>query len=108
VAAEVNARNGKEPAASKALESALSDCVRDGYKEFEFEARLDLGRLELRFSRASGRQRLEKLEEDAGRKDFRLIARKAREELDRDLRQQHAASESHSTLSLNSSSARAH
>jgi hypothetical protein len=83
-AAEVNARSGKEPAATKALQSVLSESVRDGYKEFEFEARLDLGRLELRSSRASGRQRLEKLEEDASRQDFRLIARKTREELDRD------------------------
>jgi hypothetical protein len=82
-AAEVNARTGKEPAATKALQSDLTESVRDGYKEFEFEARLDLGRLELRSSRASGRQRLEKLKEDASRKDFRLIARKAREELDR-------------------------
>jgi len=82
-AAEVNARTGKEPAATKALQSVLSESVHDGYKEFEFEAGLDLGRLELRSSRASGRQRLEKLEEDASRKDFRLIARKAREELDR-------------------------
>jgi serine/threonine protein kinase/Tfp pilus assembly protein PilF len=79
--AEVNARTGKEPAATKALQSILSECLRDGYKEFEFEARLDLGRLELRSSRASGRQRLEKLKEDASREDFRLIARKAREEL---------------------------
>jgi len=83
-AAEVNARTGKEPAATKALQSVLSESVHDGYKEFEFEAGLDLGRLELRSSRASGRQRLEKLEEDASRQDFRLIARKAREELDRD------------------------
>jgi serine/threonine protein kinase/tetratricopeptide (TPR) repeat protein len=82
-AAEVNARSGKEAAATKALQSVLSESVRDGYKEFEFEARLDLGRLELRSSRASGRQRLEKLREDAGQRDFRLIARKAREELDR-------------------------
>jgi serine/threonine protein kinase/tetratricopeptide (TPR) repeat protein len=82
-AAEVNARTGKEAAAVKALQSALSESLRDGYKEFEFEARLDLGRLELRSSRTSGRQRLEKLKEDAERKDFRLIARKAREERDR-------------------------
>ena len=32
---------------------------------------------------ASGRQRLERLKEDASRKDFFLIARKVREELDR-------------------------
>lgn len=82
-AAEVNARSGKDPAATKALQSVLTESVRDGYKEFEFEARLDLGRLELRSSRASSRQRLEKLREDAGQRDFRLIARKAREELDR-------------------------
>ncbi len=82
-AAEVNARTGKEPEATKALQSVLSESVRDSYKEFEFEARLDLGRLELHSSRASGRQRLEKLEEDANRKDFRLVARKAREELAR-------------------------
>ncbi|MFZ0479700.1 MAG: protein kinase [Terriglobales bacterium] len=82
-AAEMNARTGKDPAATKALQSVLTESVRDGYKEFEFEARLDLGRLELRSSRASGLQRLKKLEEDANRKDFRLIARKAREELNR-------------------------
>ena len=83
-AAEVDARTGKEPAATKALQSVLSDSVRDGYKEFEFEARLDLGTAGASFfDRTSGRQRLEKLKEDADRKDFRLIARKAREELDR-------------------------
>jgi len=82
-AAEVNARTGNEPAAIKALQSVLSESLRDGYKEFEFEARLDLGRLELRSSRALGRQRLEKLRETAGQKDFRLITRKAQEELDR-------------------------
>jgi hypothetical protein len=82
-AAEVYARTGKEPEAIKALQSVLSESLRDGYKEFEFEARLDLGRLELHSSRTSGRQRLEKLEEDANRKDFRLIARKSREELAR-------------------------
>jgi hypothetical protein len=79
--AEVNARNGKQPAATKALQFVLSESLRDGYKEFEFEARLDLGRLDLSFSRASGRQQVEKLEEDAKGKDFRLIARKAREAL---------------------------
>jgi tetratricopeptide (TPR) repeat protein len=81
-AAEVNARTGKEPAAIKALQSVLSESVRDGYTEFEFEAWLDLGRIELHSSRASGRQRLKKLEEDASRMDFRLIARKAREDFD--------------------------
>jgi hypothetical protein len=79
--AEVNARNGKQPAATKALQFVLSESLRDGYKEFEFEARLDLGRLDLSFSRASGRQQVEKLEEDAKGKDFRLIARKSREAL---------------------------
>jgi hypothetical protein len=81
--AEVNAGNGKELAASKALESVLSECVRDGYKQFEFEARLDLGRIEIRSSKAAGRQPLQKLTEDASRKDFRLIARKAQAELNR-------------------------
>jgi tetratricopeptide (TPR) repeat protein/tRNA A-37 threonylcarbamoyl transferase component Bud32 len=81
--AEVNARTGNEPAAIKALQSVLSESLRDGYKEFEFEARLDLGRLELRSSRALGQQRLKKLEEDASRKDFRLMARKAHAEFDR-------------------------
>ena len=82
-AAEVDARTGKEPAAIKALQSVLSESLRDGYEEFEFEARLDLGRLELRSSRALGQQRLKKLEEDASRKDFRLMARKAHAEFDR-------------------------
>jgi eukaryotic-like serine/threonine-protein kinase len=84
VAAEVNARSGKVPAALTALASVLSESVREGYKQFEFEARLDLGRLELRSANASGRLRLEKLTEDASRKDFHLIARKAHKELDRD------------------------
>lgn len=82
-AAEVNAHNGKEPAAAKALESVLSECVRDGYKEYEFDARLDLGQLELRSSKAAGRERIEKLKEDATRSDYRLFARKARAELGR-------------------------
>jgi eukaryotic-like serine/threonine-protein kinase len=82
-AAEVKARDREEAAASKALESVLSESVRDGYKEFEFEARLDLGVLELRSSPDAGRERLEKLKEDASRSDFRLIARKAAEELHR-------------------------
>jgi len=90
-AAEVNARSGKETAATKAWQSVLSESVRDGYKEFEFEARMDLGRLELHSSKALGRQRLEKLEEDAGRKDFRLIARKAHAEFDRYSHAKHPA-----------------
>jgi tetratricopeptide (TPR) repeat protein len=83
-AADVDASNGKGPSASKALESVLSDSTRMGYQEYEFEARLELGRLELRSSRALGRQQLEKLEKDAALKDFRLIAHKANEELNRD------------------------
>jgi eukaryotic-like serine/threonine-protein kinase len=82
--AEVDESNGKVPSAAKALESVVNDSIRMGYQEYEFEARLELVRLELRSSRASGSQHLEKLEKDAALRDFRLISRKAREELNRD------------------------
>jgi eukaryotic-like serine/threonine-protein kinase len=82
--ADVDESKNKESSASKALESVLNESIRMGYQEFEFEARLELGRLELRSSRTLGRQQLEKLEKDAALKDYRLIARKAHEELNRD------------------------
>ena len=81
VMAEVDASRGKEAAASKALERVLNDSLRAGYKQYEFEARLALGRLKLRSSRESGRQQLTKLETDAAAKGYHLIARKAREAL---------------------------
>lgn len=83
--AEVNAKSGKDAEAAKALQSVVNEARRDGYVQFEFEARLDLAQLELRSNRDSGRKRLQQLQEDARRKEFLLIARKARTELERDL-----------------------
>jgi len=90
-AAEVNAAAGKQAAAAKSLHAVLNEAARDGYKQFEFEARLDLGQLELASGAPSGRQRLQQLQEEASHQEFLLIARKARAELDRDSARAQAA-----------------
>jgi eukaryotic-like serine/threonine-protein kinase len=83
VSAEVNSRAGKSDAAIKTLEPILSEADREGNVMFSFEARLALGKIELRSDPALGRKHLRQLSEDAGKKDFWLIARKAHTELAR-------------------------
>ena len=71
--------SGKPAGARKQLESVLADARRYRYAEPEFEARLRLGELDLRSgSAAAARSRLQQLQEDARKKGFLLIARKAK------------------------------
>src|SRR5262249_8116083 len=75
----VHARSGKLEAAAKALDDIRAESARDGFVEYEFEARLGLAELDLQSGRtAMGRARLQQLADDARKKGFILIARKAR------------------------------
>jgi serine/threonine protein kinase/tetratricopeptide (TPR) repeat protein len=77
--AEVNAAQGKGTEAIKSLETVLSESTRHGYLAFEYEARFDIGRIELQTgNRVAGRKRLQQLQEDARSKNYLLVARKAR------------------------------
>ena len=76
-AAEVDARTGKAPAAIKIMQSLISDAEKVGNVPFTLEARLRLGMAELQTDPLSARKHLQQLQEDARKKDFRLIARKA-------------------------------
>lgn len=78
-AAEVDTARGKGTEASKALESVVTEAARYGYLGFEYEARLDLGDLDVQSgNRTAGRKRLQQLQEDARSKNFLLIARKSK------------------------------
>ena len=78
-AASVDAVMGRTTDAKKAFYSVLEDAHRHGYFGYELEARLRLGKLELRSGNTvAGRARLEQLLNDAEAKGFLLIARKSR------------------------------
>ena len=78
-AAEVDVARGKGAEARKALESVVSEAARYGYLGFEYQARLDLGKVELQSgNHAAGGKRLQQLQEDARGKNFLLIARKSK------------------------------
>jgi hypothetical protein len=78
-AAEVDLARGKAAEARKALEAVLAEAASHGYLGFEYQARLDLGKVELESgNRATGRRRLQQLQEDARGKSFLLIARKSK------------------------------
>ena len=80
-AAEVDIAGGRGTGASKALESVVTEAGRRGYLEFEYEARLDLGKNEVQSGNpAAGRRRLQQLQDDARSKNFLLIARKTKVE----------------------------
>jgi eukaryotic-like serine/threonine-protein kinase len=75
----VRAKSGKLEAAAKTFDAIRVESGRDGFAEYEFEARLGLAELDLQSGRiAVGRTRLQQLEEDARKKGFLLVARKAR------------------------------
>jgi serine/threonine protein kinase/tetratricopeptide (TPR) repeat protein len=81
-AAEVNIARGKGVEASKALDLVITEAARHGYLGFEYEARLDLGKVELESgNHAAGQKRLQQLQEDAHGKNFLLIARKSKSAL---------------------------
>lgn len=74
VHAAVNDFSGAERAARQ----ALAEARRLGFVQFQFEASLALGEIQIKSgNRATGRARLEQLEKDARSKGFELIAQKA-------------------------------
>lgn len=80
--ARVDARTGNQSGATRALQSVVSDCIRYGFVELVFEARLELAQIELRSGNtAAARARLQQLQTDARDRGFILISRKAEEGL---------------------------
>jgi DNA-binding winged helix-turn-helix (wHTH) protein/tetratricopeptide (TPR) repeat protein len=76
--AAVLAQSGRSVDAAKTLSSVRDDAIRRRYVNYELEARLILGEMEIRSSKIEeGRARLQALEKDARGKGFLLIARKA-------------------------------
>jgi uncharacterized protein (UPF0548 family) len=70
--------SGKSDATERALEGMLEESRRHGFTRYELEARLDLGKLELRRGKAAlGQARLQSLQEEAHARGFLLISRKA-------------------------------
>jgi hypothetical protein len=68
--------------ATRTLDATLADGKKFSFLEYELEARLALGEIEIKSGKsASGRARLEALEKDARAKGFGLIAREAAEAL---------------------------
>ncbi len=63
---------------AKNLQITLAESTKLGFVPYQFEARLALGEMEMRFGKTpAGRARLRALEKDATAKGFFLIARKA-------------------------------
>jgi serine/threonine protein kinase/tetratricopeptide (TPR) repeat protein len=81
VAARIRAARGQPPdfiEAGKSLNATLAEARQCGIIGYQFEARLALGEMEMKSGHLSaGRARLRALEEDAKRKGFGLIERKA-------------------------------
>jgi hypothetical protein len=81
VAARVLAASGESRATSAALEAlraTLAEAVRVGYVDYELEARLAAGEIEMASGRAAaGRARLAALAKDATARSFGLVARRA-------------------------------
>ncbi len=79
VAARLHAALGENDGAKKELQSALDQADQMGFLEYQFEARLALGEIEMKSAEpATGRASLATLEKDATAKGFLLVARKAR------------------------------
>jgi eukaryotic-like serine/threonine-protein kinase len=73
-----NAADGHVAEAMKELERVRSTASQHGYAWFDFGARLELGKLELRSGKTNaGRARLEQLMKETQHKGFLLIARQA-------------------------------
>jgi serine/threonine protein kinase/tetratricopeptide (TPR) repeat protein len=65
-------------AARKSINSMVAETTRDGFKEYELEARLALGEIEMKSNQAeTGRRMLAALEKEARSRGFALIADKA-------------------------------
>ena len=67
-------------AAGRSLSSIVAKAVKMGCIPCQFDARMALGRLEMKAGQtAAGRSHLQALERDAQAADFRLVARQAAE-----------------------------
>jgi eukaryotic-like serine/threonine-protein kinase len=74
----VRLASGSPALAIPILNEVLSESKRDGFLQYQFEARLALGEAALKSGRsAEGRTDLKKLQADATEKNFNLIAQKA-------------------------------
>jgi eukaryotic-like serine/threonine-protein kinase len=77
-ASELESTRGLTEPARQALISILAEATRAGFIEYQFEARLALGKVEIKSGKvALGRIRLATLQKDAEARGFLLIARKA-------------------------------
>lgn len=77
-AARVQAKSGNTNAAHKNLEAVLAATTKLGFVNYQFEAALQLGELEMHAGNVdAGRARLSALQKDAASKGFQLIAAKA-------------------------------
>jgi len=76
-AARIHAANGKAPAALQHLAQVLAEAKKLECGRCQFEARLALGELELKQSKAAAKEHLAALEKDAIAKGFLLIASQA-------------------------------
>ena len=82
VSAAVTFKTGKAATALQILDSLQAETRQRGFSGSELESRLFMGEIEINSGKpASGRARLEALEKDAQQKSFRLIARRARLQL---------------------------
>ncbi len=74
----VSGKPEEQGLARKSINAILAEATRRGYKEYEFEARLTLGEIEMKSNHAeAGRRMLAALEKEARSKGFALIAAKA-------------------------------
>jgi len=77
-ATELETARGLTEPARQALISILAEATRTGFLEYQFEARLALGEVEIRSGKiAAGHAHLTTLQKDAQAKGFLLIAQKA-------------------------------
>ena len=80
--AQLQAEQNRIEEAKRSLITILAEAKQTGLLEYQFEARLELGEIEMKSGKtASGRAHLGALQKDATSKGFLLIARKAAKEL---------------------------
>jgi hypothetical protein len=80
-AAQLHAAQNRIEEAKRNLIAILAEAKQTGLLEYEFEARLELGEIEMKSRKTtSGRAHLSALQKDATSKGFLLIARKAAKE----------------------------
>ena len=79
--AQLSAAQNRIEEAERSFRAILADAKQTGLLEYQFEARLELGKLEMSSGKtASGLASLDALQRDATSKSFLLIARKAAKE----------------------------